>query len=77
MHPESYVVRVYRRVKGDPNAVVGVVEAPESRRQARFQDLAELAGILAAPARHLRRPGAAARAVLQPPPVKARKGETT
>jgi len=67
MQPESYVVRVYRREKSDPNAVVGIVEAPESHRQARFHDLADLAGILAAPARHLRHAGAAARSAMRPP----------
>jgi len=54
MQPESYVVRVYRRSQGDPRKIVGVVEAPGSRRQAAFRGLAELLAILAAPRRHLR-----------------------
>jgi hypothetical protein len=57
MATESYVVRVYRRAKRNPQAVVGIVEAPASGAQASFHDLAELATILAAPRRRLRRAG--------------------
>jgi hypothetical protein len=58
MQPESYVVRVYRRGNTDPREIVGVVEVPESGRQAVFHGLAELSAILAAPRRRLRRAGA-------------------
>jgi hypothetical protein len=76
MQPESYVVRVYRRGKGDPNAVVGIVEAPESHRQARFHDLAELARILGSPARHLRHAGAATRSAMRPPSTAIKESDS-
>lgn len=43
---ESYVVRIYRRARGDGSAVVGVVEAASTGWQKSFRSVQELADIL-------------------------------
>jgi hypothetical protein len=44
---ESYVVRIYRRARGDGSAVVGVVEAASTGWQKPFRNLQQLTDILA------------------------------
>ncbi|GEM_PF-1762179 len=44
---ENYIVRVYRREEGDPEAVVGVLENVETRQQRVFHSLRGLCGMLA------------------------------
>jgi hypothetical protein len=39
---ESYVVRVYRRCRGDPAELVGVVEQVRTGRKIAFHNIAEL-----------------------------------
>jgi hypothetical protein len=56
MYQETYVVRIYRRAQRNAGDVLGIVEIPGSQRQAAFNDLAELAAILAHPRRYLRHP---------------------
>jgi hypothetical protein len=55
MRRESYVIRIYRRGQANAGELVGIVESPESGRQAPFRGLAQLSAILAAPRRHLHR----------------------
>lgn len=47
MGAESYVVRIYRRARGDASAVVGVVEAVRTGWQKPFRSFQELSEILA------------------------------
>ena len=47
MREESYVVRIYRRPRGEGSAVVGVVEAVRTGWQKPFRTLQELTDILA------------------------------
>ena len=47
MREESYVVRIYRRARGDGSAVVGVVEAAGTGWQKPFRNLQQLTDILA------------------------------
>lgn len=47
MREESYVVRIYRRPRGEGGAVVGVVEAVRTGWQKPFQSFQELTEILA------------------------------
>ena len=44
---ENYIVRVYRREEGDPEAVVGVLENVETRQRQVFHSLPGLCGMLA------------------------------
>jgi len=43
---DSYLVRIYRRSKDDPEQVVGVVEEIDSGLNRSFQDMAQLAKML-------------------------------
>ena len=47
---ESYVVRIYRRQKAQPEKVVGLVEHPEDGSTERFSGMSELVNILLTPA---------------------------
>lgn len=58
---ESYIIRIYRRERGD--AVTGVVEEALSRRTVAFRSIAELSAWL------LRPPGPARRKRARRPPV--------
>ena len=46
---ESYVVRIYRRQKTQPEKVVGLVEHPEDGATERFSGMSELVNILLTP----------------------------
>jgi hypothetical protein len=46
---ESYVVRIYRRQKTQPEKVVGLVEHPENGSTERFSGMSELVSILLTP----------------------------
>jgi len=46
---ESYVVRIYRRQKTQPEKVVGLVEHPENGSTERFSGMSELVNILLTP----------------------------
>ncbi len=43
---DSYLVRIYRRSKDDPEQVVGIVEEIDSGLNRSFQDMAQLAKML-------------------------------
>jgi hypothetical protein len=46
---ESFVVRIYRRQKAQPEKVVGLVEHPEDGATERFSGMSELVNILLTP----------------------------
>ena len=54
MIPETYIVRVYRRVITPSVQVAGMIETPSGARSAIFANLTELTTILDAPDEHLR-----------------------
>jgi len=43
---DSYLVRIYRRSKDDPEQIVGIVEEIDSGLNRSFQDMAQLAKML-------------------------------
>jgi len=43
---DSYLIRIYRRSKNDPEQVVGVVEEIDSGLNRSFQGMAQLANML-------------------------------
>jgi hypothetical protein len=45
---ESYIVRVYGRLQGDPESLVGVVEFVSGGAQHAFRGIAELSSLLLA-----------------------------
>jgi hypothetical protein len=44
---DTYIVRVYRRSRGDPAQLVGVVEAVRTGRKTPFHNMTELWDVLA------------------------------
>ena len=46
MSTESYVVRIYRRTRDDPHAVLGVLEAVDSEWQQPFSTIEQLLQLL-------------------------------
>ena len=46
---ESYVVRIYRRQKTQPEKMIGLVEHPENGSTERFSGMSELVNILLTP----------------------------
>jgi len=46
---DSYIIRIYRRNRDDPNRVTGVVEWSETREKRSFQGSDELLRILCGP----------------------------
>lgn len=46
---ENYIVRIYRRVDGDPDHVIGMVERAETQEQRPFHSLSALKRLLSDP----------------------------
>ena len=44
---DTYIVRIYRRAKHEPQEIAGIAEHVEKEQEFRFQNLDELCGIIA------------------------------
>ena len=53
MMPETYIVRIYRRIGGTQPEIAGSIETPSGALCVGFASLAELMTILGAPKAHL------------------------
>ena len=58
MKKESYIVRVYRRIKGKPEKIIGTVEEVEKQTTESFSNIDELSKIISSPDKKKRAKGA-------------------